>query len=360
MPSAGLVDGWRMEVIFSWLCPSLRDRERFLDMQGRLSRARALTIVAGGLIAVSLAFSTKAGWSALTAASVMVAIVIGGQWHLDRRRRPELWIFFSTIVNIQLTLAFGISITGGPRSLLVSMLAMPVVMVGARFSNRGLAVGAPTSAALIIATTLGVDPGYVAAHPESLAVPLALVVCITAYVSPLLVSDLRHRAESSLDQLTGLLNRRGLEQRFVEIAEQAMLTAQPVSIVIADIDHFKVVNDTHGHPVGDTVLRDVAGAMRHNLRSFELLYRFGGEEFLLLLPGADSDDACDLAETLRDAVEELRPIGIAVTCSFGVATADDDIDLAALLRGADAALYQAKHLGRNRVERVAAAAPVLA
>jgi diguanylate cyclase (GGDEF)-like protein len=125
-----------------------------------------------------------------------------------------------------------------------------------------------------------------------------------------------------------------------------------VSVVVADIDHFKRINDGNGHAVGDAVLRDVAYEMRRNLRTFELLYRLGGEEFLLLLPGADGDDAARVAETLRAAIEELRPAGLPVECSFGVATAHDDaIAFGPLLKAADAALYDAKHQGRNRVER---------
>jgi diguanylate cyclase (GGDEF)-like protein len=227
-----------------------------------------------------------------------------------------------------------------------------VLMVAARFSNRGLVVGAPVSALLVLATTLGVDPAYVAHHPESLVVPLALVVCTAVYVSPLVASDVRHRADSTLDQLTGLLNRRALEPRFAEIAEQAALTDQPVSVVLADLDHFKSINDDHGHGVGDAVLRDVAYAMRRALRTFELLYRLGGEEFALLLPGAAEDDATRIAESLRVAIEDLEVAGLRVTCSFGVATARGErIELESLVGGADAALYAAKRGGRNRVER---------
>jgi diguanylate cyclase (GGDEF)-like protein len=341
-----------MEPTYSWLCPTPQARERFLDMQVRLRLARMVTIVVGALIAVALAFSTRAGWAVLAAMIVMIAIVVLGGWRLERRRRPELWVFASTIVNIQVLLAVGAVMTGGPRTFLVCMLAVPVVMVGARFSSHGLVVGAPVSALLIVATTVGVDPGYVAAHPESLVVPLALVLCITVYMSPLVASDVRHRADSTLDQLTGLLNRRGLEPRFAEVAEQAALTGQPVSIVVADIDHFKSINDEHGHAVGDDVLRDVAHAMRRVLRTFELLYRVGGEEFMLLLPGADAVAAARVAEKLRVAVEVLRPAGVPVACSFGVATAyDEEVVFATLASAADAALYDAKRKGRNRVQQ---------
>jgi diguanylate cyclase (GGDEF)-like protein len=231
------------------------------------------------------------------------------------------------------------------------MLAIPVLMVAARFNNRGLVVGAPISALLVVLTTVGMDPGYVFAHPQSLMIPLTIVLCTSVYVSPLVASDERHRADSTLDELTGLLNRRALEPRFAEIGEQAALSGQPVSVVLADLDHFKRVNDGHGHVVGDEVLREVAEAMRACLRTFELLYRFGGEEFLLLLPGAESVDALVVAESLRARVEALQPAGLEITCSFGVATARGRaVDLGTLLRQADGALYVAKRAGRNRVQ----------
>jgi diguanylate cyclase (GGDEF)-like protein len=339
-----------MEPSFSWLCPTQHDRERFLDMQERLRPARLVTIALGGLIALTLALSTNKGLPVLAGMILMTIIVALGSWRVERRARPELWIFASTIVNIQVVLAIGIAMTGGPRTFLVNLLAMPVLMVGARFSNRGLAVGAPISVLLIFAVTVGIDPAYVAAHPESLGVPLTLVIGIAMYIHPLVDSDVRHRADSTLDELTGLLNRRGLEPRFAEVAEQAALTGQPVSLVVADIDRFKSINDEHGHGVGDDVLREVAFAMRAGLRTFELLYRFGGEEFLLLLPGANENDAAEIAEELRVAIEEVHPAGLPVACSFGVATAyDADVAFSPLLAEADAALYDAKRYGRNRV-----------
>jgi diguanylate cyclase (GGDEF)-like protein len=248
-------------------------------------------------------------------------------------------------------LAVAVACSGGAAGGGASMLAIPILMSAARFNNRGLIVAAPISAALVLLTTVGLEPGYVAAHPQSLMFPLTVVLCVSVYVSPLVASDVRHRADSTLDELTGLLNRRALEPRFAEVAEQAALSGQPVSLVLADLDHFKRINDLHGHLAGDTVLRDVASAMRGTLRTFELLYRFGGEEFLLLLPGAESADAAAIAESLRAAIEALRPAGLEVTCSFGIATGRGDaLVLERLLDDADRALYAAKHRGRNRVE----------
>ncbi len=120
---------------------------------------------------------------------------------------------------------------------------------------------------------------------------------------------------------------------------------------MADLDHFKTINDLHGHPAGDEVLRRFAALLRQAARSSDLCCRYGGEEFLLLLPGMDKTGALARAESLRQTLA-AAPGGVApVTASFGVASfpADGD-DARALVQAADAALYRAKHGGRNRVE----------
>jgi diguanylate cyclase (GGDEF)-like protein len=340
----------------SWLCPTASDRERFIDMQDRLRTARLVTIACG--VALMASLFSNGGWLIPAFGSAMVLIVVLGGSRLERRRRPELWVFSSTVLNIQLMITFAAVLTGGPRTMIACLLAAPVLMVGSRFSNRGLAIGTPISAALVLVSTLAVDPAYVASHPDSVVVPLALVIIAAAYLSPLVASDVRHRASSTLDSLTGLLNVRALQARFAEVAEQAALNGQPVSVVALDIDRFKAINDEHGHAAGDRVLREIADALRQSMRTFELLYRIGGDEFLLLLPGAADADAARIAEGLRAAVARTRPLGLPLTCSFGVATAQLDIDVKTLTGQADAALYRAKRDGRNRVvsqERVAVA-----
>jgi Diguanylate cyclase, GGDEF domain len=229
----------------AWLCPTPSHRNRFLDMQERLRTARAATIVVGAVLAAAM--SIKAGWPMMIAGAVMIAVVVIGASQADRRRKPELWVFATTALNTQLWLGVGIVLSGGPRTALPSMLAIPVLMVTARFSSRGLIVGAPISGLLVLVTTVGFDPAYVLARPESMLVPLSVVLCTALYAAPLAASDIRHRADSSLDELTGLLNRRALVQRLAELTEQAVLVGEPVSAVVADLDHFKRINDLHGH-----------------------------------------------------------------------------------------------------------------
>jgi diguanylate cyclase (GGDEF)-like protein len=127
---------------------------------------------------------------------------------------------------------------------------------------------------------------------------------------------------------------------------------------MADIDHFKHINDTYGHPVGDEVLRAVAGKFHENLREVDIIYRYGGEEFLILLPETSSDGAIYVAERLRTALfsNVLRKgnrssFEIRVTASFGVASFSiNDLSHTDLIARADLGLYQAKKAGRNRVE----------
>lgn len=160
------------------------------------------------------------------------------------------------------------------------------------------------------------------------------------------------------DPLTGLLNRRGLVERVQALAGPKGLLA----VVMVDIDHFKLINDNHGHAVGDAVLARIATLLRAHLRPEDVLARFGGEEFTLLLAGLDEVHAVEVCERLRQGVEQddwaRISEGLQVTASVGLSMAEVDpqtlLDLPRLLEPADAALYRAKHLGRNRVEVAAA------
>ena len=162
--------------------------------------------------------------------------------------------------------------------------------------------------------------------------------------------ELQQRSDAVLDPLTGLLNRNTLEPRFEELAQQAALTGAPVCLIACDLDHFKQVNDRHGHGRGDTVLKDAAYLLRKHLRSFELAYRLGGEEFLIVLPGCALAEGRAIAERVRIGLEDARPGGLAVTASFGVAAAaGDDAAFEPLFRAADGRSTRPSAGGRNRV-----------
>jgi diguanylate cyclase (GGDEF)-like protein len=175
-------------------------------------------------------------------------------------------------------------------------------------------------------------------------------------------------AKSRTDTKTGLLNAATWESEAVAEISRAVRTRSPLSVALMDIDHFKLVNDTHGHLVGDEALRAVSDALREQLRSYDLAGRFGGEEFAILLPQTDEANALGIAERLRAHIaamsipvpDETRPAAcIRLTVSIGVAALGDvGTELTDLLTAADAALYHAKQTGRNRIHAATANVPV--
>jgi diguanylate cyclase (GGDEF)-like protein len=204
---------------------------------------------------------------------------------------------------------------------------------------------------VMLGVSVAVDAQALVDDPTGLIAALTLLVGITAITSALTEGELEHRDRAVLDSLTGLLNRSSLASRTVEIEEQARVSGGPVSLVLLDLDRFKLVNDTHGHERGDAVLRDVAYEIRKSLRSFELVYRIGGEEFLVLLPGVPLHHAVDVAERVRLAVADGRPGDLDISISAGVAAAaGDEVRYERLFRAADHALLDAKRAGRDRVE----------
>lgn len=158
------------------------------------------------------------------------------------------------------------------------------------------------------------------------------------------------------DGLTGVSNRKHLEERLDNEVAFALRHGVPLSVLMLDVDHFKRVNDTYGHLVGDTVLKHVGALLQRVIRVEDLVARYGGEEFVVVARGADARNAVSFGERLRHEIERARvvhePHTLAVTVSVGVASLADcgqRQDKAALLGAADARLYRAKQAGRNRV-----------
>ena len=171
---------------------------------------------------------------------------------------------------------------------------------------------------------------------------------VSANVSAVDIDSLERLA--SADPLTGLANRRGGEKDIAAEISRARRQNTPLSCVLLDIDHFKEVNDTFGHQAGDYVLRELSSLLRRTVRAYDILVRWGGEEFLVVLPGVDHEQALKLAERIRQAVENLPLAGIGgVTASVGVAALGNDYSFEAMFATADRRLYSAKASGRNTV-----------
>ncbi|MCZ7467663.1 PleD family two-component system response regulator [Agrobacterium sp. O3.4] len=174
--------------------------------------------------------------------------------------------------------------------------------------------------------------------------------------------NMQHTMELAIvDALTGLNNRRYLDNHLKILFDRAAVRGRPISICMTDIDRFKLVNDTYGHDVGDEVLREFAARIRSTVRGADLACRYGGEEFVVVMPDTPIEIAAAVAERLRAIIEDkpfyVRSIDreLSITASLGIATSSGAFGMPdELLKQADRALYEAKHAGRNRV--VAAAA----
>jgi diguanylate cyclase (GGDEF)-like protein len=198
--------------------------------------------------------------------------------------------------------------------------------------------------------------GLMFSHASMLLLP-AGYVGLAMFVIFMLASDLYEDMKEIAvrDQLTGLLNRRGFGEQAVVAYATARRTVQPVSVIAADIDHFKLVNDEFGHNVGDKALVHFSRLLTEDRRVEDIVARIGGEEFVLVLPGTDvveatsiADELCERLEASAMAVDERK---VVMTASFGVAAiSDNDASLADVVIKADRALYRSKRAGRNRVD----------
>jgi diguanylate cyclase (GGDEF)-like protein len=334
----------------TWLCRHGFDRDRLLDMEGRVAPARRRTFAI--LFVAITAMAPWLGWWPLLFLPPSAFFFGAADRFMPRVERPEL-LMFAAWVGSELMIAGAVALQGGARIAAISWLAIPVITLSTRFSISGILAGVAVACALVLAVGFGIDPSAVLSSPELVIAPLALILCVAVLSTPLMRSDIEHRSDSVIDPLTGMLNRKALDVRVHELGMQSEVTGDPVGVIVADLDHFKVVNDTHGHLTGDVVLRDVAYLLRKQLRAFDLAYRLGGEEFLVLLPGSDVAKTGELANRLRVGVAAGLPAeGVRVTISIGVAASreGEGFDYAAVFAEADAALYRAKHGGRNRVE----------
>ena len=285
-----------------------------------------------------------------------------------------------------------------------ALLGMPVtpalllpfaIAVAARF---GLAVAAGTAAAMALAVAVKTSIGHAPFHADEAheavlrAQEFMFVLGVVTVGLAALLSEVRSRQReaelatarleeanerlearvlektgqletlnrelrtlASFDALTGIANRRAFLEQANKEFDNSVRYGSPLSTLMLDLDHFKRVNDAYGHAAGDAVLTDVAYALRKQLRVYELSYRIGGEEFLVLVPGADVERCAAIAEDLRASIAAQPHGGRQITMSFGVAASDTSqrFDYAAVFAQADAELYAAKRAGRDRVHSAA-------
>jgi diguanylate cyclase (GGDEF)-like protein len=235
------------------------------------------------------------------------------------------------------------------------LLALPVWIATAGYAFRGLrALVAPASVAAEMTANSALNVG---ASFVYVALTLLFHAMLAALVVMRLTRDLRRLSRH--DGLTGLLNRRAFEDALQAQWQRSRRNAEPFVLMMLDADHFKRINDVHGHPVGDLVLKHLSALLKSRMREVDRLARFGGEEFVVLLPGLTLSAAMPVAERLRELIADTpllvaervdAPIPLSVSIGIAEWNAEAQEDLSRLLVRVDAALYQAKRQGRDRVE----------
>jgi diguanylate cyclase (GGDEF)-like protein len=354
----------------------------WVSMPGQRERGFAKLTLSLALAAVAFALfaahdSLTGAGTVLASAALLSTLVLGGDAILEFQKRKLHWVWYvvppiaiavCSFVFFKLPVTRLIA-TGSIFAIVIVVLAGKVAR-GARaepyHSYRLIVGGAVIAAVLLIARNfVGLALDIPASEaPESdwfwiLTFFAAFTNVVTATLGFILLHKERAEAEvralAMTDSLTGIYNRR----MFFEFAEKeigrARRTQSPLSLMMIDLDHFKVVNDTYGHVAGDMVLKHVVGVVVACLRVEDLFVRFGGEEFCVLAAGICSDDAQLLAERVRKSVAHSPPSiegkRHAITVSIGLATLvpAQQQGISTLIEYADAAMYEAKRAGRNRV-----------
>lgn len=353
------------------------------ELPQRLRASHSLfALVTYVLFALGQQVEVRLGLVDADQACLLTAVLLGGatlfyglvrSGRNQRLRDPSLTlaqIFFALTIN-----TWAYAITGPARGALLSVAALILLFAAFKLTSRqsiGLAVYSFFSLAAVMIWRSRTDP--VAYDPRVEAVHLIFVAIILVATGMLLsrLARLRQRLIqqrralsealarihllATHDELTGLPNRRAmLDALAVETARQARMASKPsLSLVLIDLDHFKRINDEFGHGVGDTVLRGFAERAGAGLRATDLLARWGGEEFLLMLPATSAAQALRCVQRLRERLQTeplLRlPTGSQVTFSAGISLCAGAADLDHAIERADQAMYRAKSAGRDRVE----------
>lgn len=293
---------------------------------------------------------------------VSVAMYLSAYWLLGARynRTAIVLIWVEVLVHA----ALGTLMIGWDSGFHYYLLMfIPALFAGMSRRNAWLAAGAVWSFYVGLYMLMGfVEPlqpvssgGLLGVFLFNLTVVFSMFsYLVLFYVSTVSRSQKALRRMATVDALTGLFNRRHLaELADKEIARHAR-HPEPLSFLLLDVDHFKQFNDRHGHETGDLILTQVSAVLAQTLREQDFIGRWGGEEFLVVLPGTGLPQATQTAERIRDAVETyswvFEDTQVSVTVSVGVSQYRSGEKLSAVIARADMALYEGKRLGRNRVE----------
>jgi diguanylate cyclase (GGDEF)-like protein len=285
-------------------------------------------------------------------AVVVVALAIDG-FAIHRRKSPPI-----PYALLLIPMAAAITISLRTQGVIGAFWCYPVVLFFHFVLSRWMAN--LCSIALLVDATIMVHRYLGTRITVRFGVSLAMTIVIINIIQSI-IRELQGRLMTLAitDPLTGAFNRRHMDGRLAEAIQIAGRSGRPVSALMIDIDHFKRINDEHGHEAGDGVLQGLVALVKERSRQIDLMFRMGGEEFVLLLPATGEAEAARLAEELRAAIAGAPLLGgRPVTVSIGVAALRADDTRESWIKRADDAMYKAKEAGRNRVARSAAVSTV--
>jgi diguanylate cyclase (GGDEF)-like protein len=332
----------------NWLVRDEVQRRQLLELNRCLREKAKIAFLIG--FAVGGLSAIQYGWQILVPPAVMAIIYVLIEHHIERFRHPE-YVLGLGWIGLQMSFLASGLLANAPMIFAAPLLLTLVIGSSAVFPPRGVVVGLALTIGITFAVGFAEDPHLMFSAPGTLAFFLALLVSVGMLGSTIGRSTIEYRDLGIVDQLTGLFNRGALVSRVAELTHRSAHERSPVALVVADVDHFKAINDSYGHPTGDAVLREIGYRVRKNLRAFESAYRIGGEEFVIVLDEVDWRHAENVATRLRDAMRETPIAGVPTTASFGLAATKpgEAFDYEKLFKAADAALYAAKRAGGDNV-----------
>jgi diguanylate cyclase (GGDEF)-like protein len=322
--------------------PLARERERVMG---------ALSVLAIVFLVPFAIHDFLRGRGALGAAIVCVVITFAADGYAVRKRRKPPIPYALLLVPITAAITLSLATQG----VIGAFWCYPVVLFFFFVLPQRPAI--VCSGALLLTAT-GIVYRYLTMRiTVRFGVSLLLTIVMVNIIQNIIHGLQRRLLEQAItDPLTGAFNRRHMSARLREALAAGRPPAQPSSLLMIDVDHFKKINDEHGHDAGDAVLKGLVSVVRSRARKTDLLFRMGGEEFVLLLPDTTEAEAVTLADDIRGAIAGSPLLeGHTVTVSIGVGPADPRDSVDSWLKGTDAAMYMAKESGRNRVARRALA-----
>jgi diguanylate cyclase (GGDEF)-like protein len=322
------------------------------------------------LIFFSIQSLLDAQWRMGSTLSIAALLAIANSIYLQRsgnyRRSGDLIVLMTSLLFLYLVISGGVDNTGP----LWSYTLPPLVFFVFGLTQGSLILSLFIISSILIMffpplTILATDYSYsfkVRYLTTFLSVCFISSICeYSRYHSYNLLKELQRKIqlEADTDELTGLYNRRYMYQQLDKMIKQIKRYKRPCSLLLCDLDHFKSINDNHGHSCGDLVLIETASRMKSSLRNEDIAARWGGEEFLIILPETDSTAAYQVAEKLRQQLSSqafnCNDKQLSISMSIGVLQVDINARKEDLLNQVDDALYEAKHLGRNRTHIYAVA-----